>query len=393
MRQVMLSRRRLLLVLAVSVLAALAIGAVVIMRRPDPVEQFQAGLAALEQKDLDRVDGAIESLREDPAFESHRKVLEAGALLQRDKPRAALKELAEVQPEGVYQEPALLFAGEALYQSGRLKEAEQVFLKYDRLHPDRPQVSRWLAAIYYDLGAMSLAIEHLEKLAKLDPTDYAPHRLLATIHVDFERFSQAVPEFEKALERSPPATVRESLIHGLAKALMRERRYDDALAALEDARPDAETLVRRSECLWSLGRQDEAKQALARAIEYEPDKEEVLRWQALLLIDEGDFKQAEPVLKRLLEQEPHNLEARYQLAQVYLSSGDKAAHDLELERLERSTRLLDRLTVLSQQAIEQPYDAELRDQMADICDQINRPQLAESWRRMARSLRAAQQKP
>ncbi len=378
--------------LVASIVIAAAITAVVVKWRPSPQQSFQSGLQSLEQGDLDRVDDAIDALRDESAFDSHRRVLQAGVSLQRGKPQAALKELALVQPEGDFAAPALLFAGEAFYQVGRLREAEQVFLKYDRIYPDSPEVYRWLAAIYYDLGAMTLAIERLETLKRLAPDDFAPHRLLGVIHVDFERYALAVTEFQEALKRSPPEPVRRSMTQELAKAMMRERRYADALAVLAEARPDAETLARRSECLWSLGRRDEARHALESAVKYEPDKPAVLRWQALMLIDDSRLDEAQPVLERLLEQDPHNLEARYQLAQVYQRSGNKEAHDAEMARLERSNALLGELTRLSHEALERPHDAGLRDQMAAICDELNRPELAASWRRMAASLRESQKK-
>jgi tetratricopeptide (TPR) repeat protein len=313
--------------------------------------------------------------------------LEGAGQLRTGRPRKALETLAAVPPEGRLREPLYLLTGEALYRTGRLAEAEQVFLRLDKLRPDDPQAVRWLAAIYYDLGAMHDAIARLEQLSRLTPDDFAPHRLLAVIHADFERYPEAIRDYREALRRNPPSGVREEMFKGLARSMIRERQYAEALDLLKDAAPDAEALALRAECRWTLGERDEARRTLDRALAGDPDLRAALLLQARIASDEGKPAAAVPPLTRILEKDPHDMEARYQLALADRALGRDEDFRREMARREESLKLRERLTELNLRAMDEPRNAALRDEIADVCDRLGKGDLAVMWRKAAADCR------
>lgn len=375
------------LALAFLMLVVIAAGVVFWRDREPPEEAYRRGLAALNRGDLAEVNRAIASLRDEPGLERHRHLLQAGVRLKTGDPRGALEELTFVPAAGELREPSYLLKGEALYKLGRLTESEQTFLRLDKLHPDHPQVCRWLAAIYYDLGAMHHAIERLEQLARLEPDDFSPHRLLAVIHSDFERYPQAIEEYREAIRRSPPESDRRTMTRDLARALIRERRYDEALASLKDAAPDAEVFAMRAESQWNLGDRDAAQRSWREAEKVGPDDRSVLLVGARMRLDTEKPGEAVPSLQRILQKDPHDTEARYQLAMAYRQLGRPEDAARELEQKEASQKLRDRLTQLNLQAMDEPRNAELRDELAQVCDQLGKPDLAAMWRNAAENCR------
>lgn len=369
---------------------AVAAGGLVWWQREAPEERYRRGLEALRRRDLAEVSSAVAALRDEPGYERHRHLLRAGHRLRTGDPRGALEALTFVPATGELREPAHVLKGEALYQLGRLADAEQVFLRLDKLHPDHPQACRWLAAIYYDLGAMHHAIDRLEQLARLEPDDFSPHRMLAMIHSDFERYPQAIDHYREALRRSPPESDRGAMVRGLAKALIRERRYDEALAALEHAEPGPEVLAMRAESRWNLGDRDGARRSWEEAKKLGPGDRSVLLVGARMRLDTGEPEEAAPLLEQLLGQDPHDAEARYQLAMAYRQLGRTADSRRELERKEASQELRDRLTRLNLQAMDEPRNAEIRDELARVCDELGKPELAAMWRKAAENCRRYQ---
>lgn len=375
--------------LSLGLVAALAAGFVAFaLLRPEPPERrFRAGLDAVSRQDLDAASKAIDSLRDEPGFESHHHLLRAGHALRAGRPRDALSRLTFVRAHEALRVPAALYRGEALYRLGRLMEAEQVLLRLDRDGPDHPEVCRWLAAIYYDVGAMNHAVVRLEQLARLEPGDYAPHRLLGTIHLDFERYPQAIRHFEEALKRSPPEPVRAAMVRDRSRAMVRDRRYLEALEALRGEAEDADVLAMRCECQWNLGRREEAWRTWARASEIAPDDRGVLVIGARMRSDEGKPEEAVPLLRRALDADPHDTEARYQLAMTYRQLGREEEFRRESGRKEESQELRDRLTQLSLKAMEEPRNAAVRDDLAEVCRRLGKAELAAMWTKAAEDCR------
>ncbi len=382
------------LVAVIGLLVVIGIGLVLVLANTtaepsfnfgSPDQAFQAGLDALATRDVPQAKAAINFLESQPGYDRHARLLQGAVLLRNGHPELALQHFAAVAPEGELRQPALLYAGEALYKTGQFQPAETCFQQLRELKPNEVDAIRWLAAIAYDCGRMDKAVALLNELVKHVPDDPSPHRLMGLIHKDFEQYPIAIQDYQHALERNPSPHVRQEVAAELATCLIAERNYEAALTVLAETSSTPRIKVMQSRCLWSLGQQEEAIAQLKGL--QNSDNPEVLFWRAHVLIEQGRTAEAVPLLKRGLDQEPHDTTARYQLALAYRALGDQDQSQSEIEKFERSKQLLDELTVLSEQAMKEPYDSTIREQMADVCDQLQRPKMAAAWRKAASSMK------
>ena len=264
-------KTRILALAGLLVVSAAAATAVWRLGRPDPEERFEAALTALEQGNLAQVSETARLLEDEPETAPYARLLRGAVLMRSGKPKQALDQFALLIPKGRIRLPALLLTTECLYRLGRLGEAEHLARQVTLEHPDNPDARRWLGAIYYDLGANTQAIVELQKLAELQPDDYAPHRLIGIMYLDFEQNKEAIEHFRKALRRSPPKEVQIDLRENLARALVAQRAYADALQELESAPATPRVLALRAECYWSLNQKERAERLLEQARRQSPD--------------------------------------------------------------------------------------------------------------------------
>ena len=352
-------------------------------------ERFRLALAALDQGDLDQVASAATLLEGDPEYAAHVRLLDAAVLLRSGQPERSLGELTSLPLQEELRLPGLLLMGESLYRLGRLAEAEVVFRQLVREHPQHPDSHRWLGAIYFDLGANTAAIAELKRVAELDPGDYAPHRLIGLMHLDFEQNVEAIEHYRRALDLNPPVSVRQQILRELAKSLIAEREYSEALQTLEDAGGDSVVFALAAECYWSLGRQQEAREALRQAAALDPEERVAALLESRILMEGGQPSAAVHALERVLRRNPQDAECRYHLALAYRQLGDDERHAAEMARWQELADLHQKLTELNIKAIEQPRNAAIRDQIADLCLALGKVKLAEMWRAAARACRQA----
>lgn len=349
--------------------------------------EFPSAVTALEHGDVARVEIAISRLERHGGYESHVRFLRGALFMRNGAEEAALREFVRLTPHADLRKPTLLLTAECLYQLNRLTEAESLMRQLAAEHPQDPDPHRWLGAIYYDLGANDDAIRELECVITLAPQDYRPYRLIGLMRMDFAQYQEAIPYYRRALARSPPSSVREEVLRELGRCLIAVRDYSAAQEVLQQAQPVAVALVGLAECHWSFGDQDQAHQLLSQARALAPQDREVLYFEARLEMEAGRPDRAAASLQALLERDPYDLNARYQLALAWQRAGDDDRHRTELARWQELNRLHEELTRLSAEAIRDPHNAGLRDQLADVCAALGKVELAASWRRAAEALR------
>lgn len=362
-------------------------------RRP-PEDVFQSALSALlENRDPALVADAEERLRDVPGYEQQRMLLRGGSLLRSGRPRQAMAYFDELKPHSGTEAPARLLTGECLYRLGRFGEAQLCLgpLLEDADHAAGAR--RIMAGIAYDLGANNAALEHLHHLVRLEPDDYRPYRLAGRIYQDFSQFPPAVEYYRKALDRDPPPDVRRSIVEELARTLIELRLYPDCVELLETADETPAALALHATCLLHLGDLDRARELLDAAGRIEPENVDLRRARARLLLDEGDDAAALEVLEGLVEERPADYPLRYELALALGRSGDQAAAEMELARAAELRAAYDRLSELSNAAVLRPDDADVRKELADLCRQLGKDELADVWDRAAAALRAAAPTP
>jgi tetratricopeptide (TPR) repeat protein len=189
--------------------------------------------------------------------------------------------------------------------------------------------------------------------------------------------------YRKALEKKPPAGQLQVLRIELAQTLIDMIDYSGALEVLDAAQVDAPVLARQAECRWGLGDRDEALALLNKAIALNSEERGALLLKARIDLEDGRPQMALKPLQTLLDRDPHDFNTRYQLSTAYQALGEAETAAAELARMKASQALLDQLLKQYSEALQRPRDPVIRDEIADLCEKLNKPDLVKLWRRSA----------
>jgi len=382
------SRSRWLLVgaAAVAVSAALAIVGARHYGLGFADRKFEAALTALAQGDASQARQYARELKSSGDAPQRASFLRGAMLLKNGYYYPALDLLEKAKHDPELKVRALTLMGQAWYQLGRHVEAQTVLREALKDAPDSAEAHRWLAASYYDLGVIDDAVRHLLRTAELDPTDPRPHRLLGLIHKDFERYEDAIPFYQESLARNADQEDASEIRQELAVCQSKARRNRDALATLArcSAQPAIEVL--RAECHHGLGQTAEAKTALARALEGDPDNLDGLLLKGTILLEEGDAHSAIDAFRRAIDKHPKDYTAHFMLAQAYGKAGEQELAKAEHEAAEKIRVVRHEFSQLHKAAWERPDDIQVRLRLAALAQELGRPDLAEVWLRSAATL-------
>ena len=371
-------RRRLLLGMTLTVTALAVLAGSWYMKYHAAEQTAGNALESLERGiDVPRLRSAITRLERNRRFDEEVHLLRAACALRTAQSAEALKHLQEVEPGGKLRLPRLIVAGEFLYRTGHLADAERVFRKVAAERPQAMIPHRWLATILHEIGAMRAALLELEQVARLQPDDFFAYRLMGLVYSeDFSRHKEAVENYRRALERNPPPEQAELIRRECTQCLVSLNDYSGALEMLASCREDARVLALRAECRWSLTEPDEARRLLDLALGLDPHDRNALMLSARIAMDEGDPRRAVVSLQTLLADDPHDYDARYQLSRAFRRAGDRQAAAAAVEQMQESKALRERLGGLYERAMARAHDAEVRDEIAALCDALGKRELA-----------------
>lgn len=355
-------------------------------RRKTPDWHFRAGVAAFDENDLDRVLVAAEALHGVDGYEPHRHLLEGMVLLRNGRLFDAIETFGLARHHADTQALAYALSGEALYRAGVFRDAQRILATAIQLDPGQIDARRWLAALYYDVGAMDHALAELRAVAEAAPEDPRPHRLMGLVHKDFERYGEAIRSYQESLRRDPDQPDKEQILVELAECLVRERRHAEALETLGQCRRSAKTLWLEADCRYSQGDAEAARRLVDESLALEPGHLEALDLKATLQLDANDVESAVATLREAVEHHPKDYAVRYRLARAYVRLGDEEAAHEQLALTEELRELRERFTKLHNRAMSDPTSAETRYQLGVVADELNKPDLAESWFKMALAL-------
>ena len=388
-----MSRTRCTAVVALAIFVAVAT-LVALSMRPRSGDIFRQGLAAIEAKDQAALLETIRILENRGGDKSHVHLLRGAYLLRQDKPAAALQSFHGVVPEGELRQPALELTGECLFQLQQLPLAAAQYQELLRNNPDSTAAHRWLGQIFYNLGAFQAAATHLQKLVELEPENYLAYALMGHMAFDFEDYQVSVENYRKALALERPASIPEAIhqevIRNLAQSLIGQNNYPGALTTLKGADQDhALVLALQADCQRGLGKTDEARRLLKRALQRDPSQRKAVLLQVSMALDDQQTEAAIAPLQRVLEQDPHDTACRYQLAQAWARLQQDEKYKQEMALHKESQRLKTLLTELNLEANHDPQDDQLRDRLADVCEKLGKQDLAVMWRQAAAACRQA----
>lgn len=384
-------RARFLRALVVIVtLGTLAAGAVRWYQTTRPAYRLRQGQEALHQGRPDIADRLAERLEADGDYDQAR-LLRGEALLQEHQFARAVQEFNRIQDRGdLYIEASAIY-GIAFLSVKRLFEAEKLLRYVVSERPDHLEAQRGLASIYFDQGALTLAVRHAKECARLEPQKGYPFRFMGVIFKDLGQYAAARDAFEKALQRQLSDEERSDVQQELAEVVVQLKDYPKGLAILE-ACPPAVTdkpkmLACRAECLWGLDRGAEGKALLDTALQKHPQSPDLLRLRAKLYLNENEPDKAAALLERALQVDRHDPQSRYDLVQAYQMLGRRADAAEQQRLLKQTQDYLAELTSLNHEIAERPWDAAVRTRLAEVCDKLDKPDLAAMWRQAAAAAR------
>jgi tetratricopeptide (TPR) repeat protein len=372
--------------LVIATLGALAGGAVWWYQTTRPTHRLRQGQEALRRGRPDIADRLAERLEAD-GYSDHAHLLRGELLLREHQFARANLEFNRIQDRGDLFIEASTICGLGLLSLKRPFEAEKWLQCVVSARRDHLDAHRGLAAIYFDQGALTLAVRHARECARLEPQKGYPFWLMGVIFKDLGQYASAREAFQQALERELSDEQRGDVKKGLAEVLVHLKEYARALTILEECPPAVrdtpKMLACRAECLWGLDQGTEAKALLDRALQEHPQSPEVLRLRAKLYLNENQPDHAAALLERALRVDRHDHLSRYELVQAYQMLG-RRGEAAEQQRLFQQTQdYLAQLTSLNQQIAEHPWDAAVRTRLAEICDKLDKPDLAAMWRQAA----------
>jgi tetratricopeptide (TPR) repeat protein len=303
--------------------------------------------------------------------------------------RLALHELAQIRHEEQLASDAAVLGAECLVHLGERRFAAEVLHSALQQNPDHLEAHRWLAAIYIDLNSPSQAITHLREWARLDPHNGRPYRWIGWfLAKDYDgKVHEAIEAYQEACRRNLEPTLRAEVVKELVGALVDgPADYEGALETLArnpEVADQPEVLALRAQCLWSLARRAEATQAVENALQAHPQTPRALQLRAKMFLADAQPKATVPLLEKALAVDAHDPASRQLLMQAYRQLGDPARAEQQRRLLEESRGYKERLNKLHQEALRYPWDANVRNQLADLCLQLNLKAEAQMWRQAA----------
>jgi tetratricopeptide (TPR) repeat protein len=281
----------------------------------------------------------------------------------------------------------LLLIAQALFDTGRIVPADQVLdLALSRQDEFRTETLVLAGAVRMNLGRDAEVLSYCDELIALDSTAASPYRMQAAVHRLHGRWDHYVQAVEKARARLPKEdpVLQVELIDGY----IRVGRFDEAhreFDKLKAAHPDLARLAPtvHARLLIQKGDFEQANQILTEYLKSDPSDAEALALKGKVLVDTGDFPAAIETLQTALKHDPSAHDAHFQIGQTYarLNQTDLANHHLALHR-----KLLDskvRLYELEQQAAHEPRNVAVRRELAKMYSEIQLPDLAAFWERAA----------
>lgn len=166
-----------------------------------------------------------------------------------------------------------------------------------------------------------LALRHYERVTQLRSDYLWAYYNRGLSFVALDRVDDAIAEYRKALKIDPNVT---EMLIALGDALALKKDFEAAeeqyRRAVRASFPTEHLpFVILGEFLYRRGRIDEADAAFVEARDRQPYLEEIDRRQGHVLLEIGRYRDAAPMLERVVSSDPRSLEARIDLANCYYS--------------------------------------------------------------------------
>jgi len=283
---------------------------------------------------------------------------------------------------------ATLLASECLVRLGDNRTAELALATLVTRQPDNLDAHRYLAAIYVDVNAKSLAIPQLREWIRLDGNDPRPYRWLSQMTRRSEiGYTEAIEAHRKLLQLNLNEAERAAVAQELAEIQIDKLAgYQQGLETLTEV-PKAfqnqpSYVLLQAECLLGLGKTQEARELIDGLLKAHPTLSSALLFRAKVYLQEDQPKLAIGLLEKLLSRFPYDTRARQTLMVAYGSIGNErqvAEQKQFLDKLQAQVRTVE---TLQRVAAKEPWNGLARLEIANLYSGINYSE-ALAWIRSA----------
>ncbi len=217
-------------------------------------------------------------------------------------------------------------------QQGR--PAVESFRRALRFDPLLAEAHLGLGKETLERGPSAEAAGHFQQAIRVDPDSAQAHLNLGLAQARQGLQEEALATFRQAAALDPASAEAH---YNLGVALARKGRTREALQFFRQAvrlRPeDAEARFNLGMAYSQLGQLEDAVEAFRQAVRLRPDSDRAYVNLGLTQARRGRAREAIEALSRSASLSPNNPEIRFYLGLVYLSSGDKASAEAQVEVL------------------------------------------------------------
>lgn len=355
-----------------------------------PGRHYQRALQSLRRNNAEKLVYELAAIERRPEYESRVCLLRAWLRLQSgqgdeaESASVAWNDLTYAVQDERIRPLALALMGRSLYEVGRFNEAVGYLHEAVQEDPREPEAHRCLGVIFYDLGVNPAALRELDRLAQLEPASGRPHRVMGLIYREQGEFENAVTAYRESLARDPKQPDGDDIRVELGRCLLSLRRFDEAIAAVEECGDVTDAMVLRAESYYALGQVDEAARWAAKALKSDPQDPYALAFSATLATIRGQTREAADFLAKAVQRKPSEYEFRFRLAQAYHRLGEDSLAEEQEEGMEDLRKMRDELAELLRQANSDVSDVKLRYRIARIAERLGMSELASHWLKAAR---------
>ena len=241
---------------------------------------------------------------------------------------AAMLVASAAAAQEFHNEPSLFIEAKLAASDGHFDEALSLMDKVVASSPNDPVLLFERASMLIDAGKMDKGEAELRKVVSLKPDFYDAQRLLGRMLLD--RAGNDAAKINDALEhlRAAFKIYPDDLPTGMAVTQIylstgRPAEAEKVLATMLERAPDQRALnFTYAQVLTKLGRGDESKQYLERAVEIDPTFGPAIMQLVDIYQKENDFTKAAELLQPLISEDPLNLDLQRQQGFFYLRAGN-----------------------------------------------------------------------
>ncbi len=231
---------------------------------------------------------------------------------------AEYQEILKIDPHSV---PALNALGALSVTQGKFEPGISYYHQALKINPREFGTNLNLGIAYFKMQDYASATSPLERAVQIDPTSFQAQELLGVALIGLDEYSKAIPPLEKAMHLKPDDVGSNYL---LTRSYIETKQYEKALNGfqhLEELDPGSPWVrILRGQAYDGEGSYEKALAEFENAKKQLPDDATVRFSLGFMCWKLRHYDEAESELRAALRLDPHFTQAKYYLADSYLSN-------------------------------------------------------------------------